>query len=123
MAIVTFPITILNRQSLSDVVNYGTNLVVGIIMPDTWTTGAHVSVLISVDGVAFFDLFNFSDRAGTSPKQFAFNVVPGAIIAINPNRMLMGQYVQLRSGERNAPVPTAATRVFTLITNTVDAIP
>ena len=101
---------------MSDAVDAGANHVVGLIMPDAWTT-AHVSVLVSTDGASYSDLFSFDDLSGsTSPTEFKFNVIPGAIVAVDPNRMLMGRYIKLRSGTRDAPVPQAETRMFTLIT-------
>ena len=110
------PVYIGFDASLSDAVDVGDNHVVGIIMPEAWTT-AHVSVLVSTDGAQFSDMFSFDDLSGsTSPTEFKFNVIPGTIAAVDPNRMLMGRYIKLRSGSRDAPVPQAETRMFTLIT-------
>jgi len=102
-------------QSLSNVIDTGANFVVGLIMPTTWTQ-ARVSVTVSTDSVNWCDLFSFEDRAGTTAVEFQFNVTPGAIVAINPNTMLMVRYIRLRSGTRDAAVPQAAARVFTVIT-------
>ena len=108
--------TILAGQSLSNTCDFGNNYVVGVIMPTAWTA-AHLSALVSLDNVKYFDLFSFDDLAGsTSPTEFKFNVIPGSILAVDPDRLLMGRYIKLRSGTRDVPVPQAAARVFTIIT-------
>ena len=115
MPLNSYTATIDAGQSLSNVIDCGADFAVGLITPADWTI-AHVSILISTDGVNFFDLFHL--RAGTtSPIEFKINIVPNAILAIDPDAMLMGRYLQLRSGERDKPIPQEATRVFTIITN------
>ena len=115
MPINSYTVTIAAGQSLSDAVDCGADFAVGIIMPNDWTA-AHVSVSISTDGINFFDLFHLRANT-TSPIEFKFNIIPNAILAIDPDAMLMGRYLKLRSGERDKPIPQEAARVFTVITN------
>ena len=116
MPIRSLPATIEAGQSLSTAVDCGDDFAVGLITPAEWTT-AHVSVLISTDGIDFFDLFHL--RVGTtSPIELKFNIVPGTIMAIDPDAMLMGRFLKLRSGEREKPIPQEAARIFSVITNT-----
>jgi hypothetical protein len=117
--------TIGSGQPLSNVVDLGGRFLVGIIMPTGWTT-AHVSVLVSLDSTNFYDLFSFQSGVSTSPAEFAFNVRPNAIVAVNPDAMLMARYIRLRSGTRDAPVVQTEARVFGVITVnavTVQALP
>lgn len=115
MPIVALTATIDAGQSLSNVVDYADNFVVGLILPTEWTT-AHVSILVSTDNVSFFDLFELRART-TSPIECKFNVAPNTILSINPNWMVMGRYIKFRSGERDKPIPQEGTRVFTIITS------
>lgn len=112
-------------QPLSNVVDLGGRFLVGIIMPPAWTT-AHVSALVSLDSTNFYDLFSFQAGVSTSPNEFSFNVKPNAIVAVNPDAMLMARYIRLRSGTRDAPVAQAEARAFGIITVnavTVQALP
>lgn len=109
------PATIAAGQSVSTVVNTGGNFVVGLVMPAAWTN-ARVSVQVSTDNINWNDLFNFEVGEGTTAAEFVFNVAPGAIVAINPDRLLMARYIKLRSGTRGEPVPQEAARVFSVIT-------
>jgi len=104
--------------SLSTVVDAGSDLVVGLVMPDVWTA-ARVSVQLSVDNIEFRDLFYFERGESTSAKEVVFNVTPGVAVAIDPNTMLMARYIKLRSGTRDEPVNQEETCAFTVIT--VDA--
>src|SRR5258707_655087 len=115
------PKTVINRlpayigfdDTLSTVVDTGTDYVVGIIMPDVWTA-ARVSIQLSTDGAQYYDLFDWNIG------ELIFNVTPGAAVAIDPNRLLMARYLKLRSGTREEPIPQQETCTFTVIT--VDAI-
>ena len=115
MPIISYSATIAAGESLSNAIDCGTDFAVGILMPTDWTA-AHVSVLISIDGINFFDLFHLRANT-TSPIEFKFNVVSNAVLAIDPNAMLMARFIKLRSGERDKPIPQEAARAFTIITN------
>lgn len=113
--IATITATIGAGQPLSNVVDCANNFVVGIIMPNAWDN-ARVSLLVSMNSVAFYDLFTFHEASGTSAQEFMFNVTPGAIVAVNPNAMLMARYLQIRSGTRDKLVLQKANRVFGIVT-------
>jgi hypothetical protein len=101
--------------SLSTAVDAGSDLVVGLVMPDVWTA-ARVSVQVSVEGVEFRDLFYFERGESTSAKELVFNVTPGVAVAINPNTLLMARYIKLRSGTRDEPIAQKDTCAFTVLT-------
>ena len=92
----------------SDVQAIGTDFIVGLVCPEDWTP-AVVSVMVSVQGDNYMDLF---DGKG---EEFVFNVTPGTAMAVDPYILLMAAYIRLRSGTRKNPVPQAATRRFYLI--------
>ena len=109
------PLMIPAGQSLSNAFAPGNGFVVGLVMPPAWTA-ARLTVQVSVDGTRFHDLYTFEDPTGTTPVEFKVNVVPAAIVAIDPERMLMAQSFKLRSGTSDNPVPQAAARAFTVVT-------
>ena len=84
-------------ESLSDVVEVGDDIIVGIVVPENWTSAA-VSVMVSPDGISFLDLF---DGKG---NEFTFNVEPGTAISINSDLLLLARFIKLRSGTRKSPV-------------------
>ena len=107
--------------SISGSIDIGEDFVVGLIMPDRWTP-AQVSIQVSVDNNSFYDLFDFDLTVWNTAKEVAFNVPsPGTVVAINPDTMLMGQYIKLRSGTRDAPIVQENTCMFTLLTTTTAA--
>lgn len=93
---------------LSNVIDLGTLYIVGLVMPAEWT-GAVVSVVVSQDGDNFYDLF---DATG---HEFLFNVTPGVAINVDPHRLLLARYLQLRSGTRKQPITQAKARTFRTI--------
>jgi hypothetical protein len=99
--------TIAAGQSVSNVVKLFSYAVVGLTVPADWTP-AVMSVIVSPDGNEFYDLFD-----GTG-HEFTFNVVPGAMIQIDPVLLSCAVAVKLRSGTRDAPVAQQADCVFAL---------
>lgn len=83
--------------------------VVGLIMPPDWTP-AIVTVEGSADGTEFFPIYD-----GRSSTRLQFNVPPGTIIAIDPNRLRCCKVIRLLSGDRNALVPQVVAREFGLV--------
>jgi hypothetical protein len=102
-------------SSLSTVVDTGDDLVVGLIIPDVWTS-ARVSIQVSTDGALFHDLFDFDLGDRTSASEVVFNVTLGVMVAIDPNTLLMARYIKLRSGTRDEPVDQAETCSFGVVT-------
>jgi len=102
--------------SLSGSIDCGDGYIVGLVMPDVWTQ-AQVSIQVSMNNTEFFDLFDFDLETRTTAKEVVFNVPPpGTMVAINPNTLLMAQYIKLRSGTRDAPIDQEKTCMFTLLT-------
>jgi hypothetical protein len=93
----------------------GYSAVVGLVMPPDWTP-ATVTVEGSPDGENFYPMY---DGMGTTI--LAFNIPPGAIVAINPNRLRCCKALRLLSGTRNLLVPQGAPREFGLVVETAAA--
>jgi len=102
-------------QFLSNAIELADNFVVGLIMPPAWTN-ARLKISVAPDDIHFFDLFTFHDVSSTSPAEFMINVTPNAMLAINPDTMLMARYLKLRSGTRDEPVLQAEARQFGIVT-------
>lgn len=98
------------RSSLSESISLeGVTYVVGLIMPSAWTP-ANVTIQGSPFGVNFFNLHD-----GVPGTELVFNVVPGTIVAVNPNRLRCCAAVKLRSGTAAAPVIQAVSRTFGIV--------
>jgi hypothetical protein len=89
----------------SDVLDLAGRYVVGLITPLDWTP-AQASVLVSPEGDNYYDLF---DGMG---HEFFFNIVPGAMINVDPNTLMMAAFMRLRSGARAIEIPQEAERRF-----------
>jgi hypothetical protein len=96
-------------QAYSAVLSLAGSYVVGLITPDEWTP-AVVSVLVSTEGDNYYDLF---DGKG---NEFSFNVVPGTMINVDPNLLMMAAHLRFRSGRRSAEVLQEHDRRFYLVT-------
>jgi hypothetical protein len=96
-------------QAYSAVVSLEGAYVVGLITPDDWTPSV-ATVQVSAEGDNYYDLF---DGKGV---EFIFNVVPGTMINVDPNLLMMAAHIRLRSGRRNAEVLQESVRRFYLVT-------
>jgi len=106
----SLPLVIPARASMSEVLSLeGVTAVVGIIMPQSWTP-ANVTILGSPFGVNFYDLYD-----GLPGTELFFNVKPGVMVNINPNRLRCCSAIQLRSGTRSSPVAQASLRTFGIV--------
>jgi hypothetical protein len=102
------------RQSLSDPLHFQGATVVGLVMPLSGWTPAVVSLQGSPLGTNFYDLFD--GIPGVNPgAEVIFNVRPGIMVNINPNRMRCCAAIRLRSGTRDQPIIQAAARQFLII--------
>jgi hypothetical protein len=96
--------------SLSGIVTIADKtIVVGLIMPSVWTA-ANATVQVSADGVTFYDLYE-----GMPAKETMFNVRPGVIEAIDPDRLLCCMALKIRSGTGASPVPQKAVCQFGVV--------
>jgi hypothetical protein len=106
----SLPLIIPARASLSEILSLeGVTAVVGIIMPQAWTS-ANVTILGSPFGVNFYDLHD-----GLPGTELFFNVKPGVMVNINPNRLRCCAAIRLRSGIHDAPIAQAAARTFGIV--------
>jgi len=95
-------------QFVSDAIDLGTDFVVGLIMPNEWTP-ASVSIVVSIDGVDFYDLHEYNG------SEVLFNVEPRCAVNIDPNRLMLARFLKLRSGLKYTPVIQESDRVFKII--------
>jgi hypothetical protein len=97
-------------ETVSDVVDLaGATAVVGIAMPPDWTS-ATTTILGSPDGVFFYELHD-----GVTGLELAFNVRPGSLVMLNPNRLRSCVAIKLRSGTSSNPVVQEGTRQFGIV--------
>jgi hypothetical protein len=97
-------------ETVSDVVDLtGATAVVGIAMPPDWTS-ATTTILGSPDGVFFYELHD-----GVTGLELAFNVRPGSLVMLNPNRLRSCVAIKLRSGTASNPVVQEGTRQFGIV--------
>lgn len=107
---ISLPLTIPARASLSEILSLeGVTAVVGIIMPQAWTS-ANVTILGSPFGVNFYDLYD-----GLPGTELVFNLKPGVMVNINPNRLRCCAAIRLRSGTHASPIVQAAARTFGIV--------
>ena len=84
--------------------------VVGIIMPTDWTPAA-VAIEGSANGTDFYPIYD-----GMAAADLRFNVGPGTMVAINPNRLRCCMAIRLRSGGHDAPpIPQGTAREFGIV--------
>jgi hypothetical protein len=94
-----------NALDISTVAN-----VVGIIMPTDWTP-AIVTIEGSANGTDFYPIYD-----GMAATDLRFNVGPGTMVAINPNRLRCCMAIRLRSGSHDKPpIPQGVPREFGII--------
>lgn len=111
MPIAVTNVTIAAGASLSGAATLvGNASVVGVIMPTSFHSTV-VSVQISPDGTNFYDLCN--EPQGT---EAVFNVHPGSIVAINPDRLKCCAAIKLRSGTHDQPVVQTSACTFGIVT-------
>ena len=94
---------------ISNVIDITTaKAVVGLIMPPDWTP-AIVTVEGSANGTDFYTMY---ERGGV---RLSFNVPPGTMSAINPDRFRCCKAFRLLSGDRNILVPQIEPREFGVV--------
>jgi hypothetical protein len=105
------PLHVLNGPTIdagaaeSNVLALGDDFIVGLIAPEGWTP-AIVTVICSPNGDNYYDLYD-----GTG-GEFTFNVVPGTIIHIDPDKLLLASFIRFRSGTRDQPIVQPVVRRF-----------
>jgi hypothetical protein len=107
------PVNVLNGpvieagESLSAPLDCTGGDVVRITMPSAWTE-AVLSFQISTDGEFFNDVFR------SDGWEVSFHVVPGSAVLLPPDMTRAVQYLKVRSGTRDNPVPQPERRQFAI---------
>lgn len=103
----TFTVTIANGASLSDAVQTGGMVPLGIILPASWTT-AGLSFAVSVDDTNYFALQSMTGEVTASAAASQY-------IALDPNIFIGINSLKVRSGTAGTPVNQAADRIITVV--------
>lgn len=105
---VFFPVTIANGQSLSEAVNLGGYVLVGIHMPAAWTA-ASLTLQGSAAGATFGNVF---DDEGT---ELEVDAAASRYIPLGPEKTCSLAHVKVRSGTSGSPVNQEGARTLTLV--------
>jgi hypothetical protein len=92
-------------QSLSDVLDCSTAPPVRITMPAAWTA-AHLTFLISSDGVTFGDLVDMNGQ------EVRANVIPNTVVRLSSALVTAPVFLKFRSGTRAVPIAQTDDRIF-----------
>lgn len=101
-------VTIANGQSLSNAIDVPGHVLVGIVMPPTWTS-ANLTFQGSVDGSTFLNVF--VEGGG----EFQVTAFANRLIIVDPTRLYGLRSLRVRSGTSGTPVAQTADRVITLV--------
>jgi hypothetical protein len=111
----TIDFTIASSASVSDQRNINNRVPTGIFMPAAWTA-ASVSLLTSLDGSTWYNVYNID---GT---EFSVTGTAGVFLPIDASVLLgIGMWLQVRSGIAASAVNQAAERVLRLRLGRPDA--
>jgi hypothetical protein len=102
-------VIILAGESLSSEVDLTVYSVAMLIVSTAWSP-ANMTFLVSMDGVDYYDLF---DASGTEVLRA---IKPGTAILIDPAVTTAANYMRVRSGPRDNPVPQRSDVVIRLAT-------
>lgn len=103
---------IANGASLSGAVDLSGTVIVGYIMPSSWTN-ADITFQASINGTNFFDLY---DQLGNEIKHKAG---AGNYIAFPPAEFASVRFLKIRSGAAASAVTQGAERQIRLVTRAV----
>jgi hypothetical protein len=92
------------------------------IMPDDWTR-APLSFRLSLDDVAYNDLYHTTPENFDPFEVLVPEVVPGSVVTLPPNMSQTVYYARVRSGSRVTQIKQAADREFKFILEMPDALP
>lgn len=104
--------TIAESASLSSGVNLRDSVVVGIIMPSSWTT-ADITLQASYDGTTYYDVYNMDG------DEYTITASASRIIVLSPLEIQWARYIKIRSGTASTPVTQSAARSINLISRSV----
>lgn len=105
--------TIANGQSLSGAVNLGNRVVVGLLMPATWTA-ADLTFQASIDGTTYADMYDIGGNEVTAVADAS------QYIAISPSLWAGALFLKVRSGTTGTPVNQGGARDIVLVGRDLD---
>ena len=103
-------VTITSGQSLSAEAQIGNSMIVGVLMPSTWTAANLTFQFATGSGGTFFNVY---DEYGFE-RTVSVAVTTGQYTQIEPNRLPCFNYVKVRSGTAGVPVNQGADRSIVL---------
>lgn len=101
-------VTIANAASLSDAATLNGLLLVGVVMPASWTA-ANLTFQASVDGTNYFDVYDDSGVERT------ITAAASRFILIPATDLMSAVKLKVRSGTTGTPVTQGGSRVITLV--------
>lgn len=102
--------TILSGQSLSDDINLGGRIPVGLVMPAAWTAASITFQASLDDGATWHDVYAIDETELTISS-----VVVDSFLALDSANFLGVTYLRLRSGTTATPVNQGADRAITVL--------
>ena len=102
-------VTIAAGTSLSPSLDLTTGAVVMLIGPANWGYIRNITFQVSIDNVAFYDLFDNTGFEVVRP------VVPQAAVELVSSLTQSAMYLKIRSGRRDDPLAVDADSTFTLM--------
>jgi hypothetical protein len=107
----TGTVTILNGDSLSDAISLENKVLIGIIMPSTWTTAA-LTFQFSIDGINYYNAFSLTAELTANTTAAAAN----SFINISKTAAFdSSRYLKIRSGTAASPVAQGGNRILTVV--------
>ena len=98
---------IANGASLSPAIDLSGTVIVGFVMPASWTA-AVLTFQVSDDNVTFNDLYN---ESGT---EISLTVAAARFVRLNPAEWAAIRYLKVRSGTTGSPVNQGPERTIKL---------
>jgi hypothetical protein len=101
--------TIAAGTSLSPSIDLTAGSVVMVIGPPNWGYIRNITFQVSIDNVAFYDLFDNTGFEVVRP------IVPQAAVELSSSLTQNALYAKIRSGRRDDPLNVDADSIFTLV--------
>ena len=108
MASVNRTATSANNAALSDSVTIDKSLLLGLVLPGTWTT-ADLTLQASADGTTFGNVY---DAAGT---EVTIKAAASRYVTLDPASFAGMKAIKLRSGTSGSPVNQDGERSITVV--------
>lgn len=109
----TITVTIANGASLSSAAYLRDYTLVGIIMPDSWTT-ANLTLQAAFD-VPSASSPTYNNVYTTNGTEYTVTAAASRFIAISPLDLAQVEFLKVRSGTSGTPVNQAAARSIQLV--------